>query len=280
MSVPPWGSLRAPLLLAAREAGAIIRDHWRRPRKISFKGPIDLVTETDVAVEAFLRQRLTSLVPEAVFIGEESGGDQIELRALDRPAWIVDPLDGTTNFAHRLPFVATSIGLYMEGRVRLGVVFNPIMDELFWAEQGHGAFCNDERMQVSEREELLQCVAATGFPYSIRKNIAPVMACLEDVLTHCRAVRRYGAAALDLAYVAWGRLDFFYEGFLHPWDVAAGWLLVEEAGGRVTQMASGKPYVLDAPTLLASNGRVHDAATGLLAGKGLEEAVILEKKGT
>ena len=270
MSQNPWSGLREPLLAAAREAGALIRAAWDKPRTITHKGRIDIVTDTDLAVEDLLRQRLGALLPEALFVGEESTQDEYHFGDL---AWVVDPLDGTTNFAHSLPFVATSIGLLAQGRMRLGVVFNPILDELFWAEQGGGAYCNDRPLRVSETDDLERCVAATGFPYSIRDNIAPIMACLQETLLHCRGLRRYGSAALDLAYLAWGRLDVFYEGFLHPWDTAAGWLLVEEAGGLVTQLDPTRVYTLDAETLLASTGRVHETFATLLAGKGLAEAV-------
>lgn len=260
-----WSSLRAPLLDAARQAGGIIRDHWNKPRNISFKGPIDIVTETDVAVEDFLRERLGKILPEANFVGEESSNANYDFGEV---AWVVDPLDGTTNFAQKLPFVATSIGLMVQGRMRLGVIYNPIMDELFEAEAGQGAFCNGERIAVSEKENLQHCVVATGFPYSIRQHITPVVSGVEQTLLHCRALRRYGAAALDLAYVAWGRLDVFYEAHLHPWDTAAGWLVVEEAGGRVTQLDPDTPYHLTANTLLATNGHVHESFAGKLAGIG------------
>jgi len=265
-------ALREPLIQAAREAGGIIRSRWNKPRDIQFKGRIDIVTDTDVAVEEFLRRRLAELLPEASFVGEEGASGQAEgseMAGAGELAWVVDPLDGTTNFAHKLPFVATSIGLWHQGRVRLGVIYNPIMDELFHAAEGAGAVCNGEPMQVTPTEDLERCVAATGFPYTIRRDIAPVMSCLEATLTSCRAVRRYGAAALDLAYVAWGRLDVFYEGYLHPWDTAAGWLLVEEAGGRVTQLDDSLPYHLEATTMLASNGRVHNRMSELLKGRGL-----------
>lgn len=274
--------LREPLLEIAREAGAIIRDRWNKPRTINYKGRIDIVTDTDVAVEDFLRERLGKLLPEAAFVGEEGSSGLRKGHELEHAgdlAWVVDPLDGTTNFAHQLPFVATSIGLLQEGKVRLGVIYNSIMEEFFWAEEGSGAYCNDEPLRVSTASELERCVAATGFPYSIRENIDPIMLCLQTTLTHCRAMRRYGAAALDLAYVAWGRLDFFYEGFLHPWDSAAGWLLVEEAGGRVTQLDASQAYFLEAPTLLASNGLVHEAISSLLRDKGLGEAVRREREG-
>jgi myo-inositol-1(or 4)-monophosphatase len=245
---------------AVRDAGALIREHWDKPRTIRLKGRIDLVTETDVAVERALRVSLADILPQATFLAEEKTGEN----ALSDCAWVVDPLDGTTNFAHGLPFVAVSVGLWLGRGVGLGVIYNPILDELYAAVKGQGAFCNGTRLRVTTSETLDQCVVATGFPYTIRENIRPVMAWLEAALTNCRAVRRFGAAALDLAYLAAGRFDGFYEAFLHPWDAAAGWLLVEEAGGRVTKYDANKPYALGSTTLLASNGRVHEALSSML----------------
>lgn len=266
---PDWSAVLQQTIEAAQEAGAIIREHWNRPRSIRFKGPIDLVTETDLAVERHLRARLLEILPWAGFVGEETAAQETGFEAT---TWVVDPLDGTTNFAHKLPFVATSIGLWHQGGVRLGVVYNPVLEELFWAGRGQGAFCNGEPMRVSQAAELRLCMAATGFPYSIRQHVDPIMECLRRTLTNCRGLRRYGAAALDLAYLAWGRLDVFYEAFLHPWDTAAGWLLVEEAGGRVTRLNPVQPFRLEARTILASNGLVHEAMAALLRGAGLEQA--------
>jgi len=246
--------------LAVREAGELIREAWDKPREIRLKGRIDLVTATDVAVERALRVRLAEILPQATFLTEEKTG----ANAMSACAWIVDPVDGTTNFAHGLPFVAISVGLWLEDGVKLGVIYNPILDEMFWAVKGQGAFRNGARLAVSATAALERCVVATGFPYTIQENIRPVMQWLEAALLQCRAVRRFGAAALDLAYVAAGKFDGFYEAMLYPWDVAAGWLLVEEAGGRVTQYDASVGYKLGAVTLLASNGPAHEALSALL----------------
>ena len=264
-----WSALLEQTIGAVREAGDIIRNHWVKPRNIKYKGRIDLVTETDVAVEKHMRATLGEILPQAAFVGEETAAIE---SGFPETCWVVDPVDGTTNFAHKLPFVATSIGLYHKGEMRLGVVYNPIMDELFYAERGKGAFCNGELMHVSEADDLKHCVTASGFPYDIENNVEPVLTAMREALTHSQAVRRFGAAALDLAYTAWGRFDVFFEGFLHPWDTSAGWLLVEEAGGRVTSLSPSRPYSLECNNILATNGKVHEEIGALLGKTGLEEA--------
>lgn len=256
----PYAGSLPRILEIIRESGALIMDHWRKPRNIRLKGRIDLVTETDLAVEAFLKERLKDVVPGATFMAEESATS----RTPHGTCWIIDPIDGTTNFAHSLPFVATSVGLWHEGRVMLGVVNAPVLGECFWAVRGGGAFCNGEPLCVSDREPLEQAVVATGFPYTISEDVDTVLARLRKALVTTRGVRRCGAAAIDLAFVASGRFDAFYEADLKPWDTAAGWLLVEEAGGRVTGF-DGAPYDFSNEGILASNGRVHEAMREVLA---------------
>ncbi len=249
----------ASALDAVRDAGDIIRDHWSRPRRIDFKSAIELVTETDVAVEQFLRQRLQAILPQAGFIGEETTGRQ----PLPELAWIVDPVDGTTNFAHGLPFIAVSVGLWSVDRVVAGIVYNPIQDDLFWGVRGEGAFRNASPIAVSRTGEMKNCLAATGFPYEIEEYADAVLAWMGATIRNCRGVRRCGSAALDLAYVACGVFDVFYEATLKPWDTAAGWLLVEEAGGRVSRF-DNTPYEPGAPSVLASNGLLHDPFSAML----------------
>ena len=221
-----------------RESGDIIRRQWEKTHAVRHKGSIDLVTETDVAVEAFLKERLGELLPQAEFLAEESCVAGQEPSPL---CWIIDPVDGTTNFVHRIPQVGTSVALWADGHVVLGVVNVPMMDECFWAGLGMGAFRNGEPIHVSSAEVLSDAVVATGFPYAIAERLDDVLARLALVLPKAQGVRRIGAASVDLAYVAAGRQDAFYEMLLKPWDVAAGWLLVEEAGGRVTTL-DGRPY--------------------------------------
>lgn len=252
-------ALVGPFLDAVRRAAAIVVEHDARPRTVTRKGRIDLLTETDPAVEAALKVDLAALLPGSTFLAEETAA-QAELGEL---TWIIDPLDGTTNFAHGLPICAVSVALWERGRVVLGGVAVPVLGELFHAVRGGGAFLNGAPISVTDVADIETSLVATGFPYAIREEMRPIMANLERVLAASQGVRRMGAAAVDLAYVACGRFDAFYESCLNPWDVAAGWLLVEEAGGAVTDYA-GKPYVLGSKYILATNGRVHGKVSGLL----------------
>jgi myo-inositol-1(or 4)-monophosphatase len=211
-------------------------------------------------VEQALKESLRALLPEATVLAEETAGEE----PLGDATWVVDPVDGTTNFAHGLPFVAVSVGLWLEDSVDLGVVYNPVLDQMFAALRGGGATMNGEPMRVSGAETLEQSLVATGFPYAIKDHLDEVVEVLRRVLEQCQGVRRYGAAALDLAHVAWGRLDGFFEATLKPWDTAAGWLLVEEAGGAVTAYDAGEPFGLYSPTVLASNGLVHRELSDIL----------------
>lgn len=254
-------NLLADILAIARESGDIVRGNWNRPHTVRHKGAIDLVTETDLAVQKYLRESLADLLPGAGFIGEENdGGKSADLREL---CWIVDPVDGTTNFVHRIPFVGISIALCQNGNPLLGIVNAPILGECFHAVKGHGAFLNNSPIHVSEVENPGDCLAATGFPYNVQPVLADLLDVLRRVLPATQGLRRAGAASIDLAYVACGRLDAYFEADLKPWDMAAGWLLVTEAGGIVSgydgsSMAPGMP-------LLADNGHVHEAMLKLLA---------------
>ena len=245
-------------LAVARTAGEIIREHWQQPRKVHYKGRIDLVTKTDAVVEAHLKEGLEKLLPGVGFMGEESAHSLIP----DGDCWIVDPLDGTTNFVHGIPFVAVSIALWQRGSTRLGVVALPMLDEYFYAERGQGARCNGQPLQVSEIAHCEQSLIATGFPYDLEAQKDRILRWLGAVLPQCQGLRRCGAAAADLAYVAAGRYEAFYETGLKPWDMAAGWLLVEEAGGRVTNIF-GDPLRFG-DVILASNGHVHQELVDLL----------------
>ncbi|MFP4258680.1 MAG: inositol monophosphatase family protein [Desulfovermiculus sp.] len=244
-----------------RRAGNIILDHWERPKDITYKGRVDLVTETDIAVESFLSQELSTLLPEATFLAEESAADN----DLGQLTWIVDPLDGTTNFAHGLPAVAVSVALWKKSRLELGVIHMPKTMECFSAQRDSGAWLNGSPISVSRQTDLDQALVATGFPYAKRERISEIIPPLQKVLTTCRGVRRMGSAAVDLAYTACGRLDIFYELGLKPWDVAAGWLLVQEAGGSVSQYKPLKPYTLGADSILATNGYLHQDMAALLS---------------
>lgn len=257
---------------AVLEARAVVLENRAKPSRVEHKGRIDLVTETDLQVEKLLKQRLSQIMPEASFLAEETDAEG----SLDDPCWIVDPLDGTTNFAHRLPVHACSVALWRGARMELGIIDVPVLGELFHAVAGGGAFLNGEAISVTDTADPEQALVATGFPYAIRENIRPVMDCLEKALVLSRGVRRMGAAAVDLAYVAAGRFDAFYEMLLHPWDTAAGMLLVQEAGGRVSNFRGGG-YDIFQETVLATNGPLHGSFVEMLgecagrAGQGLQK---------
>lgn len=261
----PFMALHPTILLeqasaAVLEAGELIRRAWGRPGEVRHKGRIDLVTATDLAVEELLKDRLSALVPGSTFLAEETAARA----GLGDSTWIIDPLDGTTNFAHGLPFVATSVALWRDGDLRLGLVNLPILGELFTAARGQGAWRNGESIRVSATAGLQQALIATGFPYNTRAYLDGILRHMERMLLATQGIRRPGAAALDLAYVACGRFDGFYENALNPWDTAAGVLLVEEAGGRVSGFDAAAPYVLGADEILASNGLLHHGLSRLL----------------
>jgi myo-inositol-1(or 4)-monophosphatase len=239
---------------AAREAGAHLATEFDRPKQITYKGDVDLVTESDRRSEALIVAKLRNHFPQHGIVGEEGGRED---GGVERPryCWHVDPLDGTTNFAHGYPCFAVSIGLLDAGEPIAGVVFNPFSDELFTAVRGEGAYLNQKRIHVSTVETLSKSLVATGFPTHKVRNSTNIQYYWEfTVRSH--GVRRDGSAALDLASVAAGRFDGFWEFGLHSWDTAAGMLLVTEAGGTVS-MLSGRPYHPGDPDVLASNGRIH-----------------------
>lgn len=249
------------LVGVVQRAGAIIIENNGKERKVQHKGRIDLVTDTDLAVESFLKEELSALLPGSDFLAEETAAHE----KLGELTWVIDPVDGTTNFAHGLPLVATSVGLWLEGEIRCGVVNLPLLGECFCALKGEGAWMNKESISVSSAEVVEQSLIATGFPYDIEDHVDEILAQLKNVLPRAQGVRRPGAAALDLAYVACGRYEGFYERALNPWDTAAGTLLVTEAGGRVTQYDPSAAYELGAPSILATNGRIHDELGVLIA---------------
>lgn len=243
-----------------KEAGSIVRDNWNKAHDTRHKGPIDLVTETDVAVEKFLHGELGRVAPEAAFVGEESGADPALLEKL---CWVVDPVDGTTNFVHKIPYVGVSVALCDGGSPALGIIDAPMLGETYYAAMDSRAFCNGEPIAVSSADNIKSCLVATGFPYNTMAVLPKIMGYLGKVMAASQGVRRLGAASLDLAYVAAGRLDAFYEGGLKPWDVAAGWIIVRQAGGQISDF-SGNAYKLGEP-ILASNGLAHKAMLELLA---------------
>jgi len=239
---------------AARGAGELIRQKLGQAVDIRHKGRIDLVTEVDLACERLLTEQILRDWPEHSILGEEQG---LQRRAGEAPLWIVDPLDGTRSFAHGYPFVCVSVALEIQGQVRVGVVYDPIRDELFEATQGGGARLNGQPIHVSPTDEMEQALLVTGFPYQLREiDYQTLFDLFRDMVVNSGGIRRDGSAALDFCYVACGRMDGFWEFFLNPWDAAAGALVVVEAGGTVSNML-GEPFDLRKAEVLASNGLIH-----------------------
>lgn len=245
---------------AARAAGAIQRDRLWKEHEIQFKGEINLVTEVDRQCEELIVRTIRDAFPDHDVLAEEE-----DYGTLHSPCkWVIDPLDGTTNYAHGFPWFGVSIALEMDGEVVLGVICHPMMDELFTTVKGEGAFVNGKRLRVSRRGPLKSSLLATGFPYDRTWDNENNFDNFVNFQMNARAVRRAGAAALDLAYVAAGRLDGYWECKLKPWDVAAGQLMVVEAGGRVTSH-DGAPYSIYDHRILASNALIHGEMLDVLA---------------
>ena len=242
----------------AREAGALLMGHFQKHVKVEYKGDVDLVTEADRKSEKLIISRIRAQFPDHDIVGEE--GTRQETGSAYR--WYVDPLDGTTNFAHGFPVFCVSLGLEHKGELIAGVIYDPTRDELFSAEQGSGAFLNGARMYVSKTKHLSESLLATGFP-SHKRHKNPNIHFYHQITLRSHGVRRAGSASLDLANVASGRIDAFWEFNLNPWDTAAGVVLVREAGGMVTRY-DGSPFNIDSRETLASNGLVHEELRALM----------------
>ena len=252
----------------AREAGVLLRGFYERGVAMEYKGDVDLVTEADRASEALIKQRLAAAFPEHGIYGEEGTRERLsgEFR------WYVDPLDGTTNFAHQFPVFCVVLGLEQrapglaaeeDGVMVAGVIYDPLRDEMFLAERGKGAWLNGRQVHVSAAKTLQESLIATGFP-SQKRHESPNVHFYQEFTLRSHGVRRAGSAALDLAYVACGRLDGYWELKLNPWDTSAGFLLVEEAGGTVTHFDGGK-FTLDSREVLATNGLIAGEMKSLFA---------------
>lgn len=244
---------------AAKEAGACLRDRFGNQHEIKLKREIDPVTEADLEAENVIISRIKSNFPDHSILSEEAGRYQ----GKSAVCWIIDPLDGTTNYSHNFPFFSVSIGIEMEGEVVAGVVYDPLLDELFSAKKNCGSYLNGKKISVSIIDDLGKSLLATGFPYDIRESADNNLANFQKFIMKVQAVRRAGSAALDLCYVACGRLDGFWEMKLSPWDTAAAFLLIKESGGRVTNFTGGKYSIYD-KEILATNNLLHESMLEIL----------------
>ncbi|MEM9617342.1 MAG: inositol monophosphatase family protein [Pseudomonadota bacterium] len=260
--MPHASALLNVMINSARKAArGLSRDFGEaQSLQVSKKGVADFVTKADTTAEQIIFESLSTARPKYGFVMEERG----EIEGSDNSnRWIVDPLDGTTNFLHGLPQFAISIGLERDRQPYAGVVYNPVTDEMFWAEKGEGAYLNDRRIRVSGRQELNECLFACGLPFAGRPGRDRALKETNRVLEATAGVRRFGAAALDLAFVAAGRFDAFWERDLNIWDVAAGAAIVREAGGIVSEIEGGAKH-LTAGSILAANSNIYDKAKALL----------------
>lgn len=256
---------------AALAAGAVMRLNYEKPHEITMKGTIDPVTETDYQCQELIIGIIRQAFPDHGFLAEESDGPPpAATQAEGHPGlawesdppptcrWIIDPLDGTVNFAHGFPVFCVSIALEADGEIEYGVVYDPMRDELFEGMRGQGAWRNGRPIRVSSTDRLDRALIATGFPYDIRKRIPETLTRIGRIVGNCQGLRRVGSAALDMCYVACGRFEGFYEENLKPWDTAAGVVIVTEAGGKITTF-DGDDYDIYSPQIAVSNGAIHSA---------------------
>jgi myo-inositol-1(or 4)-monophosphatase len=253
--VAPRSLFLTTAIEAVVRAGDLQMAHFGRTFQIDKKGTIDLVTEVDVAVERMFRALIAERFPDHQVLAEEMGGASVVPAG---PCWVFDPIDGTTNYAHGLPIFCASLALEIDGVPEVAAIYDPNRKELFTAERGGGAFLNGAPLRVSSAEQLVDALLVTGFPYDVHTRVDEVVGLFGAFVGQARAVRRLGSAAIDLCWVAAGRMDGFWEADLKPWDVAGGALVVAEAGGRVTG-TDGAPFTSRGGHVLASNGRLHDA---------------------
>lgn len=255
-------AIQSTLLTCLKEAGLILKETLFERRVVAEKGELSLVTETDRRSEQGIVQNILRRFPDHAILTEESPA-----RGESPYRWIIDPLDGTTNFVHTYPVACVSIAFEDHGRITFGGVYDPFRDELFYAQRGRGATLNGQPIVVSQNPDLAHSLLSTGFPYDRRQNADRYLALFKAFMIQVHGVRRGGAAALDLAYVASGRFDGFWELKLNLWDIAAGWLLLEEAGGKLSDF-SGRPLMIPKdpviPQLVASNGFIHEEMTRTL----------------
>jgi myo-inositol-1(or 4)-monophosphatase len=255
--------LKATLLKATQAGGKILQEYFNGTFQVNSKSTVnDLVTEADKKSEKAVIDTIREAFPDHYILSEEAG----EISTASNTKWIIDPLDGTVNFAHGIPLCCVSIGVEQDGEMILGAVYNPFMNELFVAEKGKGATLNDKPIRVSAKAELASACLVTGFPYKWEEMENDPVEVFGRFIKQGLPVRRLGSAAIDLCWVACGRFDAFYEHYLNAWDSAAGYLIVQEAGGKVTDYA-GQPYSPYQGKILASNGKFHDALLQAVNGK-------------
>jgi myo-inositol-1(or 4)-monophosphatase len=245
---------------AAREAGKLLIDHLGKVKEVEYKAKNSLLTEVDKLSESLIIEVLQSNFPSHDFFAEESGRD----KQTSSHVWIIDPLDGTTNYAHTYPVFSVSIALEIEEVIRLGIVYDPMREEFFNAELGKGAYLNQDRIKISETGIVEESLVCTGFTHENEWMVDENLMHFENLIRKARAVRRDGSAALDLCYVACGRYDGFWELGLHAWDTAAGFLILKEAGGRVSDFSDSE-FTVHSEEILATNGLIHDEMIGILS---------------
>jgi len=243
----------------SKEAGYFLKKNFENKKRIEYKGDVNLVTSYDKLSQDLIYKKLKSYFPHHSFLAEEN----LEHAGEEEFRWIIDPLDGTTNYAHGYPIFCVSVALEYRGKVILGVVYNPMLDELFWGIENKGAFLNSKKIKVSSTKELDKSLLATGFPYDLRESKNNNINHFNNFVLKAQAVRRCGSAALDLCYVACGRLDGFWELKLFPWDIAAGMLIVKEAGGKLSDFKNNEIDIYT-KEIVASNGLIHSQMVKIL----------------
>jgi len=259
--VPPDPLLLTTAIEAVIHAGDLQMAQFGREFRIDKKGTIDLVTEVDVAVERAFRAMIAERFPGHQILAEEMGGAAAIPAG---PCWVFDPIDGTSNYAHGLPIFCASLALEIDGVADVAAVYDPTRKELFTAERGRGAFLNGRPLRVSSAQQLVDAMLVTGFPYDVHTRVDEIVGLFAAFVGQARAVRRLGSAAIDLCYIAAGRMDGFWETDLHPWDIAGGALIVAEAGGLVTR-TNGRPFTSRGGDVLATNGHLHEAMLEVIA---------------
>jgi myo-inositol-1(or 4)-monophosphatase len=250
--------------LDAAKAGAeVLLKYYNGIFEVEYKGETDPVTKADRNSQKAIIKAIKDVFPHHGILAEEDGANEVK----EDYCWIIDPLDGTVNFVHGMPMFCVSIGLKYKDEIVSGVIYSPVTKEVFMSEKNKGAWLNGKKIEVSKIEDTILTLAATGFPYCVRKNSAGVIKNFKNIMLECQGIRRLGSAALDMAYVACGRFDFFWEEGLKPWDIAAGALIVEEAGGKVSDYCGLKDFIFK-DTILASNGSVmHKKILKIINGK-------------